>query len=127
MQARLKAEQAMLTLDSQRMIKPVAGPKPPKWTDIAVPTVSDPIELEFGPEPIRDATMYTPSAGVGTGGIVTAGLTAAASALAVGAMIPAASSAAGAAFGAAGFVGLIGPWAPVAVAALAIGSMFIDW
>jgi hypothetical protein len=127
MQARLKAEQGMMTLDAQRRIRPVAGPKPPGWTDLAVPHVADPIELEFGPEPIRDAVMYTPSAGMGTGGIVTAGLTAAAGALAVGAMIPAASSAAGAAFGAAGFVGLIGPWAPVMVAALAIGSMFIDW
>ena len=127
MQARLKAEQAMLTLDSQRMIKPVAGPKPPKWTDIAVPTVADPLELEFGPEPIRDATMAGPSAGVGTGGMVTAGLTAAASALAVGTMIPASSSAAGAAWGAANFVGLIGPWAPVVVGAMAVGSMFLDW
>ena len=37
MQARLKAEQAMMTLDAQRMIRPVAGPLPPKWESLAVP------------------------------------------------------------------------------------------
>jgi len=127
MQARLKTEQGMRSLEAQRMLKPVAGPKPPRWESLAVPTVLDPPELEYGPEPIRDAVIAGPSAGMGTGGMVTAGLGIAAAALSVGTMIPAASSLAGATAGSAGFVGLIGPWAPIAVAALAIGSMFIDW
>jgi hypothetical protein len=46
--------------------------------------------------------------------------------LMAGTALPAASSAASVAAGL-GPVALIGPWAPVAVAALAIGSMFIDW
>ena len=126
MQARLKAEQAMLTLDSQRMIKPVAGPKPPGWESLAVPYVADPIPLEFGPDPIRGAMLGSSSQGMGTGGMVTAGLGAAAGLLQMGTGIAAASSAASVAAGT-GAVALIGPWAPVAVAALAIGSMFIDW
>jgi len=127
MQTRLKTEQAMMTLDSQRMIRPVAGPKPPGWESLAVPYVADPIPLEFGPDPVHGAMGGTSSSGMGTGGMVTAGLGVAASALQVGTTVAASSSAAGAVAGAAGFVGMIGPWAPVAVAALAIGSMFIDW
>ena len=122
-QARLKTEQGMRQLEAQRMLKPVAGPLPPKWIDLAVPTVLDPPELEFGPEPIKGA-QYQPSAGMSTGGMVTAGLGAAAGLLQAGTMISAGSATTSVA---AGGAALIGPWAPVAVAALAIGSMFIDW
>jgi len=125
MQTRLKTEQGMISLDAQRMLRPVAGPKPPKWESLSVPTVLDPPELVYGPEPIKYATATGGTMGMGTGGMVTAGLGAAAGALAVGTTVAASSSTA--AFGAAGFVGLIGPWAPITVAALAIGSMFIDW
>ena len=117
-----------MTLDSQRMIRPVAGPKPPSWESLAVPTVSDPPEIHWGPEPREGAIMTGGSTGMGTGGIVTAGLGAAASALAVGTGITVtAGTAATATAAAIAPTMLIGPWAPVAVAALAIGSMFIDW
>ena len=129
MQTRLKTEQGMISLDAQRMLRPVAGPKPPKWESLSVPTVLDPPELVYGPEPIKYATATGGTMGMGTGGMVTAGLGVAASALAAGTMITAGSATTGTAafMGAGTAVGLIGPWAPVAVAALAIGSMFIDW
>jgi len=129
----LKTDQGMRQLQGQRMIQPVAGPIPPKWTDMAVPTVTDPLELEYGPAPMHGAytagtgTQDMGGGGVTTGGMVTAGLGLAAAALhagtsvAVGATIPATATAA------AWTPMLIGPWAPVAVLALAIGSMFIDW
>jgi hypothetical protein len=130
MQARLQYDQGMRQLDAQRMIRPVAGPKPPSWENLAVPYVADPIPLEFGPDPIHGAMMGTSSQGMGTGGMVTAGLGAAAGALMAGTAMTAGSAAAGtsaALMGTGTALGMIGPWAPVAVAALAIGSMFIDW
>jgi len=128
MQTRLKTDQGMRQLQAQRMLKPVAGPLPPKWTDLSVPTVLDPPEIEYGPEPIKGATMTGGSASMGTGGLVTTGLMGAASALAVGTGVTVtAGTAATATTAAIAPTMLIGPWAPVAVAALAIGSMFIDW
>ena len=127
-QAILRTDEALRKIEGQRMLTPVAGPLPPTWINLSEPTVLDPPKPQRGPRPIKGSmTVGGSSTGMGTGGMVTAGLGAAAGALAVGTTMAASSSAAGATFGTAGFVGLIGPWAPVAVAALAIGSMFIDW
>jgi len=121
-QAILKTDETLRQLEGSRMLTPVAGPLPPTWIDLSVPTVLDPPEPEYGPEPIKGASAGGGSStGMSTGGMVTAGLGLAAAGLQVGTTIAAQSSTALApAF-------LIGPWAPVAVAALAIGSMFIDW
>jgi len=125
----LKTEQGMRNLEGQRMIKPVAGPLPPKWIDLSVPTVVDPLELEYGPKPIKYATATGGTRSGGTGGLVTAGLGVAAGALAVGTGISvgtASGAGIGAVAGAAAPM-LIGPWAPLAIGALALGSLFIDW
>jgi len=127
MQTRLKTDQGMRQLQAQRMLKPVPGPLPPKWHSLAVPTVVDPLPIEWGPKPRKGAVATGGSASMGTGGMVTAGLGAAAGLLQAGTGIAAAGSGVGTSVAAGTAVGLIGPWAPVAVAALAIGSMFIDW
>ena len=121
-QAILKTDEGLRQLEGNRMLTPVAGPLPPTWIDLSVPTVLDPPEPEYGPAPIKGSVMSSsPSTSMGTGGMVTSGLGLAAGALAAGTAMPA--SMLGGTAGAA----LIGPWAPIAVAALAIGSMFIDW
>ena len=129
-QAILKTDEGMKNLQARRMIQPVAGPIPPKWTDIAVPTVTDPLELEYGPAPVHGAyTSGTGTMGMGgggqtTGGLITAGLGLAA----VGATAAATTS--GAAFltsAGLGTIAAIAPWAAPVLAIAAIGSLFIDW
>jgi len=129
-QAILKTDEALRQLEGSRMLTPIAGPLPPTWIDLSVPRVLDPPEPERGPKPIKGSVMSgSSSTGMGTGGMVTAGLGTAAGALMAGTAITAGSATTGTAalMGTGTAVGLIGPWAPVAVAALAIGSMFIDW
>jgi hypothetical protein len=121
-QANLRAEQSMRQNEAQRMIKPVAGPLPPKWTDLKVPTVLDPLKIQKGPKPIKRATMSgSSSSGTGTGGMVTSGLGMAAGVAAVGGAITGSSALS---FGTAA---LIAPWAAPVLAVAAIASSFIDW
>ena len=124
MQTRLKTDQGMRQLQAQRMLKPVPGPLPPKWHDLAVPTVLDPLPIEWGPKPREGAVATGGTASMGTGGMVTAGLGLAAGMATVGAT--AAGSAALTSAGL-GTLAAIAPWAAPILAVAAIGSMFIDW
>jgi len=120
-QANLRAEQSMMQNTAQRMIKPVAGPLPPKWTDLKVPTVLDPLKIQKGPKPIKRAAGSGSTTGTGTGGMVTAGLSAAAGVAMAGAAVTGSSALS---FGTAA---LIAPWAAPVLGAAAIASSFIDW
>ena len=125
-QANLRAEQSMRQNEAQRMIKPVAGPLPPKWTDLKVPTVLDPLSIQKGPKPIKramgsGATSGTGAGGQTTGGMVSTGLGLASAGAAVGASITGSSALS---FGTAA---LVAPWAAPVLAVAAIASSFIDW